>query len=101
MNWTMKFILMKGNRIHFSGVLRLVWLVLISSAFTVLAGAQIPDPQNPPRLVNDFAGLLTETERSGLERQLIAYDDSTSTQIVVVTVRELGNYDISEFSYEL
>ncbi len=74
----------------------LLWAGLIGDAVS-----QIPDPPNPPRLVNDYARLLSDAQRSDLERQLVAYDDSTSSQIVVVTVRELGDYEIAEFSYGL
>src|SRR5690554_3611787 len=97
----MKFILMRVKRKDFPGVMRMVWIALIWIGLVGIAGAQIPDPPNPPRLVNDFANLLSSSQRADLESQLVAYDDSTSSQIVVVTVRELGNYDISEFSYEL
>lgn len=78
----------------------LLFLFFIS-VFSTSGWAQIPDPSNPPKLVNDYANLLSPSEEQNLEHQLVSYDDSTSTQIVIVTVRQLGNYDISEFSYEL
>ncbi|MEO0559049.1 MAG: TPM domain-containing protein [Bacteroidota bacterium] len=46
----------------------------------------IPPRPNPPRLVNDYTGTLAAAERDALERKLVAYDDSTSTQIAVVLV---------------
>lgn len=75
-----------------------VWILFW---FSLPSGSQIPPPQNPPRLVNDFAGLMSPSQEADLERQLVRYDDSTSTQIVIVTMRDLGGYEISEFSYEL
>src|SRR5690606_26842183 len=102
MNLTMKFILMRIEKINLvPGLLLNLLMLLILSGSAGLMQAQIPDPSDPPRLVNDFANILSSNERENLEQQLVHYDDSTSTQIVVVTVRELGNYDISEFSYEL
>lgn len=49
----------------------------------------VPPAPDPPRLVNDRAGLLSPAERDALERKLVAYDDSTSTQIAVVILPSL------------
>jgi uncharacterized protein len=70
--------------------------------FSVTLLAQdIPAPPNPPRLVNDFAGVLSTQEREALERKLVAFDDSTSNQISIVIVKSLGGYDISEYTFAL
>lgn len=61
----------------------------------------LPEPMSPPRLVNDFAGVLSEQENSLLEQKLRAYHDSTSTQIAVVTVSDLGGYDVVDFAVRL
>jgi uncharacterized protein len=53
-------------------------------------------PPNPPRLVNDYAGALVQSEAEALERKLVAYNDSTSTQIAIVLVKSTGDYEISE-----
>ena len=77
---------------------------LIVSFLLALVGAQaqdIPPPPDPPRLVNDFAGFLSPAEQADLEAKLVAYDDSTSTQITIVTVETLGRWDIAEFSFRL
>ncbi len=98
----MNYILMKikaGKRLTWASLF-VVIAMFVGVSFQHL-GAQIPEPPDPPRLVNDFANLLSSGERERLERQLVSYDDSTSTQIVIVTVRQLGDWDISEFSYEL
>ena len=44
---------------------------------------------NPARLVNDAAGILSPTEVASLEKKLIALDDSSSNQIVVVIIPSL------------
>ena len=68
----------------------------------MLQGAQdIPKAPNPPRLVTDYAKLLSESEITRLEQKLLAFDDSTSTQIAIVTVQSLNGYDVAEFSFEL
>jgi uncharacterized protein len=65
-------------------------------------GAQtlIPRPE-PPRLVNDFAGVLSSSELQALENKLVAFNDSTSNQIAVVIVNDLQGYDKSEFAYKV
>lgn len=61
----------------------------------------IPDPMVPYRLVNDFAGIFSSAENSALEQKLLAYNDSTSTQIYVVTVNDLGGYAASDYAFRL
>ena len=60
----------------------------------------IPAAPDPPRLVNDFAGVLGG-RADELERVLVAFDDSTSNQITVVTVTSLDGYAVEEFALEL
>lgn len=79
-------------------------ILLITLTFFVGNPAQsqdIPEPMNPPRLVNDFAGLLNQNERNTLEYKLRSYLDSTSTQIYVVTVGDLAGYDIADYTFRL
>ncbi len=61
------------------------------------AGA-IPDRPEPQRLVNDLAGIFTPWQIEALESQLVAFDDSTSNQIAVVTVPDLEGYAASEYA---
>ena len=61
----------------------------------------VPPRPNPPRLVNDLAGMLRPDEVAQLERKLVAYNDSTSSQIAVVTVPTLGDYDIFDYAQKL
>lgn len=68
----------------------------------LLANAQnIPPRPNPPTLVNDFAGVLLKTEDDALEQKVVAYFDSTSTQIAIVTLKSIGDYDISQVSLKI
>jgi uncharacterized protein len=61
----------------------------------------IPPAPNPPRLVNDFAGLLTSEQIQEKERLLVDFNDSTTNVICVVTVNDLGDYTAAEFAYEI
>ena len=69
------------------------------SAASAWAGG-IPDAPVPPRLVSDFAGVLGDRAEE-LEQVLVAFDDSTSNQITVVTVPDLGGYAVDEYAVEL
>jgi uncharacterized protein len=60
----------------------------------------VPRPE-PPRLVNDLAGILSSDEKQSLEDKLVAFNDSTSNQIAVVVVNDLQGYDRSEFAYKV
>jgi uncharacterized protein len=64
-------------------------------------GEDIPDKPSPAHFVNDLANILSNEEVSEIEYKLQSYFDSTSTQIVVVTVPSLNGYDISDFSFKL
>jgi uncharacterized protein len=46
----------------------------------------IPPAPRPPRLVNDFAGVLSGSQREMLERKLVAFNDSAGSQVAVVLV---------------
>jgi len=61
----------------------------------------IPERPVPPRLVNDFAGLLKGDEVNMLERKLLAFNDSTSTQIAIVIVPTLMGYDKADYAQRM
>lgn len=61
----------------------------------------IGKPPSPARLVNDYAGILTDDQRQSLENKLVRLDDSTSTQIAVVIVPSLDGYDVADAAIEL
>lgn len=81
---------------------RLSFLILIACLFTISVFSQnIPQRPSPPRLVNDFANLLQANEVAALERKLVAYEDSTSTQIAIVIMPEIGGTDAFDYSFRL
>ena len=69
--------------------------------FSAVSAQDIPTAPDPPRLVNDFADVLSPTERASLERKLNAYHDTTSTQIAVVIVRSLDGYEVMDYAVRL
>lgn len=88
--------------------MKLFRLIFFSAVFfhALFASAQgiekyIPAPSNPPKLVNDYLNLLSSSQVEALERKLVAYDDSTSNQIAVVTIGEIGDYDINDYAVAL
>jgi len=58
-------------------------------------------PEKSNRLVNDYVGILTAEESSVLEKKLVAYNDSTSTQLAVVIVQSLDGYEVSDYATRL
>lgn len=81
----------------------LFFLLLVQGVTSFAQGIEkyIPAAPNPQKLVNDFIDKLTPEQEAALERKLVAYDDSTSNQIAIVTVADIGDYDISDFAVAL
>src|SRR5690349_619158 len=80
-------------------------LFILTLLFSLAASAQIdklvPKKPNPPRLVNDYTATLTSEQISALENKLVAYDDSTSSQIAVVIIPTTGDYTIEEVALKI
>ena len=96
--------LMKSHLENFNAMFKRITLLL--SLFAVLltgmvSAQDIPEKPNPPRLVNDFAGVLNQEEVNALEQKLVAFADSTTTQIAVVIVPSLNGYDKADFADRL
>ncbi|WP_342087901.1 TPM domain-containing protein [Dyadobacter sp. OTU695] len=79
----------------------IIYLLLAVATLTGVQAQDIPPKPDPPRLVNDLANQLNPSERQMLEQKLIAYNDSTSSQIVIVTVPTLGDYPIADYAFKL
>lgn len=76
-------------------------LTLICLFSAALRAQDVPPAPNPPRLVNDFAHLLMPAQVDALENKLVAYNDSTSTQVVIAVVETVGDYDMVEYALKL
>jgi uncharacterized protein len=85
-----------------NNLLKFILIILLAGLFSGTASAQdFPEKPSPPRLVNDFTGLLGNEEVNALERKLVAFNDSTSTQIAIVIVNDLHGYDRSDYAQRL
>lgn len=78
-----------------------LWLLILLIAGWKVQAQNIPPRPNPPRAVNDFAGVLLGNESDMLEQKLRAYNDSTSSQIVIVTMKTIGDYETSEVAIKI
>ncbi|MBC8156056.1 MAG: TPM domain-containing protein [Bacteroidetes bacterium] len=77
--------------------------MLVFFSFTLRAqdNPDLPERPNPPRLVNDLVGILQPQEREQLERKLVAYNDSASTQITIVIVKTTDPYPIGDYAFQI
>lgn len=78
-------------------------VLLVTMLFSQVSRAQseFPVRPDPPRLVNDFAELLSDQQRGSLENKLVSFYQKTSTQIAIVTVKSLSGYDKADFATKL
>jgi len=95
MTWkTMTTMIMKCAR-----VARPVAVAVMLCLAVLTAVAQVPERPNPPRLVNDFAGILGDCQ--WLEDSLERIAMETSNQICVVTMDDFGGYDKAMMAYSI
>jgi uncharacterized protein len=78
-------------------------LLCIVFAFTMVLtiNAQVLPKPVPATLVVDNANLLNAEETRALEQKLVAFDDSTSNQIAIVTVPSLNGLAVEEYANKL
>jgi uncharacterized protein len=79
----------------------LFFLVFLCNSLLGQIEKQLPARPQPPRLVTDYTGTLSADQQDALERKLVAFDDSTSSQIAVVIIESTGDYDIADFAFAL
>ncbi len=72
---------------------------LLSLLFTFAFAQDFPE--KPSTLVNDYANVLSSDQKQQLETKLVAFNDSSSTQIAVAILKSVGDYDINEYAVEL
>lgn len=89
------------NRNCIMKVFRRLWLCILLISGLQSYAQNIPPRPNPPRLVNDLAGILLRQEVDALESKLVAYNDSTSSQVAIVTIKSTGAYDISDVALKI
>lgn len=83
-------------------MMKIAALAAIFLGFIWRVSAQdIPEVPDPPRLVNDFAGILNPEEKNQLEEKLLSWEDSTSNQLAIVIVKNLNGMDVADYSVRL
>jgi uncharacterized protein len=99
MSYPMKFLTVKlKEMMKYNWIKYTLWLALFLPFINL---AQVPERPEPPRLVNDFAGILDASQVTVLEDSLVQYARQTSNQIVVVTLSSLNGYDPAEMAYRI
>jgi uncharacterized protein len=86
--------------------MRKLFLFLLLLQFSVLHAQIVPHDLLPAKPANaipvvDAANILTASEEKALIRKLVAYNDSTSNQIVIVTVKTLHGYESDQYATEI
>ena len=76
-------------------------ILLILLIFTSVQAQDIPKQPQPPHLVNDLAGVMTPEQIQKLESRLVAFNDSTSTQIAVVTLKSLNGLTANDMAQRI
>lgn len=77
--------------------LTLLTLLFVLTGFT----QDFPSPMSPKRMVNDFSGMFSGQELASLEQKLRIFNDTSSTQIAVVTVPSLHGYAPNDYAQRL
>src|SRR6478735_1122836 len=78
------------------GILQSIFLLLVLfSSNCIFSQFTIPEKPSFQTSVYDYANVLSPEEKAQLEEKLIKYSDSTTTQIVVITIESLKNEDVS------
>ena len=67
---------------------------LLFTSLSVFSQFTIPEKPSFQTSVYDYAKVLSPNEKNQLEEKLIRYSDSTTTQIVVITIESLKGEDI-------
>jgi len=83
--------MLKLNKIKFLIIL----LLSLSMSHDLIAQYDIPEIPKEQTSVYDYISLLSTSEKSSLEENLIRYSDTTSTQIVVVIISSTNGENIN------
>ena len=65
------------------------------------ASGDFPERPNPPKAVNDLAGFMSPQEQHSLELTLDSFERATTIAVTIVTLKSLGEYAASEYTFEL
>jgi uncharacterized protein len=65
---------------------------------SIFAQFTIPEKPSLQTSVYDYANILSSSEKAQLEEKLVRYSDSTTTQIVIITIESLQGEDVSQLA---
>ena len=86
-----------GKTAQTSRNLLLLFFLLLNSCF-LFAQFTIPEKPSFQTSVYDYANLFSANEKAQLEEKLVRYSDSTTTQIIVVTIESLKNENVNQLA---
>lgn len=93
---------MSGASLWFKGiVLPLVMVLFLMLTQSGGLSAQVPPRPQPQRLVNDLADIFSSSQEERMEQTLVAFADSTSNQIAVVSVPDLYGMDKAQLAFQI
>src|SRR6187431_1785329 len=93
----MKIPTMKNS--NSKGIFQIAFLLIVHfSSNCIFSQFTIPEKPSFQTSVYDYANVLSPQEKTQLEEKLIKYSDSTTTQIVVITIESLKNEDVSQLA---
>lgn len=75
-------------------------VILFSVLFPVLVLAYV-NPGKPNGLINDYAGILTNDQKTALENKLVSFEQESGNEIAIVTIPNLGGDTIENFAVKL
>jgi uncharacterized protein len=91
------------NKMH-KGLIKytqLLFVLLWLGGMPLSAQDYLPEKPKKETSVYDMANMMTGSEAKRLEQKLINYSDTTSTQIVVITINSLDGNEIALYATEL
>jgi uncharacterized protein len=82
-----------------NGIFQFIFLLItLLTCNTIFAQFEIPKVPEKQTSVYDYANVLSASEKTQLEEKLVRYSDSTTTQIVVITIESLKGEDVSQLA---
>ena len=78
---------------------KIVSLTMALLCAVVVVCAALPDKTN--QFVNDFAGVFDSRQAMELEEYLATFSDTTTNQVVVVTITDLEDYEPADYAQRL
>jgi uncharacterized protein len=92
----------KMKAVSWSYLKKISWIFVFLT--TQLAVWEVKAEDFPPQsknIVTDYTNTLSPGEKETLEQKLTAFNDSTSSQVAIVILGSVGNYDIADYSVQL